>query len=432
MQKFSLICFFVLITSVGLLKGGVLQWASLSWTCLALGLVALHIIRTPSNLITSKFIKSPAIVSLILFQLWALVQIITPISQNLNASVNVLILGLGILCCLFTLNIALQHKNNIWLILIGLITLGLVQSLYGIGILLSGMNKILWMDKTYYLDRPTGTFVNPNHFAAYLTLSLILVVAYVTCKIQHSNTKISKWSWYEHLFSVYTIIIFILLLTVLMTKSIGVLGSISIIVLIASYLLIRTSQIKVVLTWVGLGAAIFCFFLLSIDYAIIERELSGLSHTFERRLALSNAAWGMVSEHWLLGIGGGAFYSVFSKFRNLDIGNTYYNYAHNDYLQLWAEYGLIGITLLAFFVFFALKDNLYILKNSKNTIHRTFGYASLYTTTGLAIHSLVDFSLHIFAYAVTYCCIISVNVFIRLQSEPTYSNSENKNSVYNT
>ena len=158
---------------------------------------------------------------------------------------------------------------------------------------------------------------------------------------------------------------------------------------------IKAQKLKKILALGGIFAVFLFTFILSIDFSIIEKELTGLSHTIERRLALSSSSFSLVSEHWISGIGGGAFYSVFSKFRNLDIGNAYYNYAHNDYLQFWAEYGIIGITLLTLFIAFALKENIHVIRVSNNHLYRAFAYASLYGSIGLGIHSIVDFSLHI-------------------------------------
>jgi O-antigen ligase len=134
-----------------------------------------------------------------------------------------------------------------------------------------------------------------------------------------------------------------------------------------------------------------------------------LSHTFYRRLELSKAAFIMLETTWLTGIGGGAFYSQFSPYRTLEIGNTYYNYAHNDILQFWIEYGLIGVSLLVLFLATLIRDNIRILSQSRSGIQATFAYASIYSTLAVAIHSLVDFPLHIPGFSVCYLVIISVN-----------------------
>jgi len=124
----------------------------------------------------------------------------------------------------------------------------------------------------------------------------------------------------------------------------------------------------------------------------------------------------MLKDHWLFGVGGGSFYSAFSQYRNLDIGNTYYNYAHNDYLQFWIEYGLIGIVTLITFITLALHKNYQVLQTSNNAYRKAFAITSLIGTATLAIHSLVDFPLHIPAYSVLYLCILCVNIFSHNQS----------------
>jgi len=134
----------------------------------------------------------------------------------------------------------------------------------------------------------------------------------------------------------------------------------------------------------------------------------------------------MLQSHWLTGVGGGAFYSQFSAFRDLSIGNNYYHYAHNDLLQLWIEYGLIGTVILCAFLITVLKENWRVLVRPKSTskygnrsttsLQTTFALASLYCTLAVIIHSLVDFPLHLPGFSVAYLTLISANSLISLNN----------------
>ncbi|MBL4672457.1 MAG: O-antigen ligase family protein [Arenicella sp.] len=421
MQKIALSFALILAISASLIKAGMLQWASLSWAATAaLGLSVTVSVSLNKKELLFKRLTHPAFLCFIGFQLWVCVQIFTPVSLNTAASIENALLGAGFCCLLILLYFGLRQPQHLILIYKTLLIFGLLQATYGLAIAISQHNQLLWMEKIFYLDRPTGTFVNPNHFAAYLSIILIMLISHAACHADNNKNarKSLFWALYDQVYNPHNIIAGILIITILATKSIGILGALSLTLLTACIVIsLKHSQIKALIITLFCASAILILFILSIDYSILEQEIEALSHTVNRRLALSGASLSMVSEHWLLGVGGGAFYSVFSAFRDLDIGHSYYNYAHNDYLQFWAEYGIIGLSLLIAFLFFTLRENLLVLKKSRNPLKRTFAYTSLYSSLVLAIHSLVDFPLHIPGYSVLYLSIISVNVALSMNGK---------------
>ncbi|MBA7541528.1 hypothetical protein ES705_33844 [subsurface metagenome] len=61
-----------------------------------------------------------------------------------------------------------------------------------------------------------------------------------------------------------------------------------------------------------------------------------LGHT---QLATFRGAWGIIKDHWLMGVGT----NNFSKFVKQYGTGRWYAYAHNFVLQFWAENGLFGM-----------------------------------------------------------------------------------------
>ena len=61
-----------------------------------------------------------------------------------------------------------------------------------------------------------------------------------------------------------------------------------------------------------------------------------MTHT---QLATFSAAWGMIKDHWLMGVGT----NNFSRFVRQYGTGRWYAYAHNFVLQFWAENGLFGM-----------------------------------------------------------------------------------------
>jgi O-antigen ligase len=69
---------------------------------------------------------------------------------------------------------------------------------------------------------------------------------------------------------------------------------------------------------------------------------TSLQHSWKHtQLATFRAAWGMIKDHWLMGVGT----NNFSRFVTQYGTGTWYTYAHNFVLQFWAENGLFGMLL---------------------------------------------------------------------------------------
>ncbi len=85
--------------------------------------------------------------------------------------------------------------------------------------------------------------------------------------------------------------------------------------------------------------------------SIIDKDFQ----TNKMRLIYWNASLNMFIENPITGVGGGKWSGIFPKYRgeifndeNIDINSSVY--AHNDYLELLAEFGIIGIFYLLFII----------------------------------------------------------------------------------
>jgi len=406
----------ILTFGIVLIKAGALPWVSLSWVSIGgISLTILLYLNTNTdiyrliNRVKNNFYGSLFVIVFIIFQLWTWVQYFT-FSSDQAASLNQSLIGIGMVFLLCIWFIAMGHPKAFYFLLTSALVCGVIQTIYGFWVYLTDTNMLLWMPKEFYLDRITGFFVNANHFAAYIVLCIILCVSRDFTAIKQSTNKHSLFSILDQLYNPYKIVLMLLLIALIASKSIGAMVSLLVIILLLGIKLFFSSNNKLFLLLVGFVVlAISLLSVLSLDYTILENQFANLSHTVNRRIELSKAAFDMLQSNWLWGVGGGAFYSEFSSFRTLEIGNSYYNYAHNDLLQFWIEYGLVGILLLVAFITLAIKNNIETLSESRRGIRAAFAFASIYTTIALGVHSLVDFPLHIPGYSVFYLVLISAN-----------------------
>jgi len=230
----------VLILLLLIVKGGTITYISLTWSgiviCLLTSVMLVNsklqfIQKTKSESLPCLFktVCLKPLFWLFFLQCWLIAQVMLGVSRDIQASIDQIVLGVGFLCFLILLGSFQWRQKTIKQFCVGLFLLALMQSIYGLWIFLTQKNMLLWMEKIHYLDKPTGTFVNANHFAAYLALTLVLLCAIYICKEQaKSRSKGSAQGIFyllEQFYNVYILIAVLLVVALLATRSLGGIGS---------------------------------------------------------------------------------------------------------------------------------------------------------------------------------------------------------------
>jgi O-antigen ligase len=117
----------------------------------------------------------------------------------------------------------------------------------------------------------------------------------------------------------------------------------------------------------------------------------------------------------VLGWGLGAFPVVYPEFRTF-YTNFFVNEAHNDYLQLLVEMGLIGFGLMIWFLVVLYHSVLQKIRNWTSEVSGAVGLACMLGFTGILVHSVVDFNLQIPANAALFyvlCTIAATKPFLQ-------------------
>ena len=116
----------------------------------------------------------------------------------------------------------------------------------------------------------------------------------------------------------------------------------------------------------------------------------------------------MFEQKPILGWGLGTFPTVYPKYRTF-YTNTFVNEAHDDYLQLLSETGLLGFVIMLWFVLTAYIGAARKLGNWTHDPNGALGLMAMLGITGIVIHSLVDFNLQVPANAAFFyvLCVIA-------------------------
>lgn len=401
----------VFVTCVGLLG---LAWAVLQ-------------IRAGGNQRPSSAWSHGLLLAGLLFatQAWVSVQWLAGITVDVGSTFQRLMLGLSY-SLLFVMVIALfQTRSRLTLLLATLVVSGTFQAFHGAFTSLSGIEWLLFSPKTTYIGDATGTFINRNHLAGYLELTIACGLGLLLAL--RDGRPISWRNSLELLLGPKArlrLALVIMVIALVMTHSRG--GNIGFFVglmVVGTLFVLRNRQHRVRNIAVLLSIVLIDVLVIS-QYFGLERLKDRLVQTRltdavidGRVVATANElrddvvlqAIPLLKERPWTGLGAGSFEAVFPRFPDHTIA-LHFDHAHNDYLQFGVEFGVLGSLPLALFAALALWHALKALWRRESAYCSGVGFGAAMGIIALAVHSGTDFNLQIPANAATFVVLCAIAV----------------------
>ncbi len=284
---------------------------------------------------------------------------------------------------------------------LGLVLLGAASGVLGVGGFFSDLQGA--HGQTSDALRATGSFGNPNHYAAFqsmLLLSSLGFFAWLRERAHRTPTRLPHGRANEGgLATIAGLAILLLALGLLLSLSrsgiaFALLGSFAFVALTRDPSRSRRASVRalVALALAIGGVAVW------IGVEPLVSRFAGLGDEWEReatRIQVWSDSLPAVRDYWLTGSGLSSFRYVGARYRSFG-GSIYYSWAHNDYLQLGIELGLPGLLLLGWLgaaVVRAARRVRSALEPDRSLKALHAGFAS--AVVAMALHSLTDFSLHL-------------------------------------
>jgi len=302
-------------------------------------------------------------------------------------------------------------------IIVAIISLGFSISLLGIMQKLTGTTKPYWVVESNSLY-PFGPYINRNHFAGYICMVIPLALGLLIARFRSfflSRKRYFKAADFQsHLFAnlllVFAIVIMILALLFSLSRG-GILVflfsiAVFLIIVAISRLATGNNRGKKISSFV-LSILIASVFLIWIGRNTILDRLSDPSSPSSTRVSLYLDTLNMSSDFPIFGTGFGTFQYIYRKYKTWD-DLFLYKHAHNDYLEILSDLGLIGFLIVLVGIV------LFLRKILLRWIERRDPYAKGITLGGVCgvfailCHSLVDFNLHIPANALFLSIILGL------------------------
>lgn len=128
------------------------------------------------------------------------------------------------------------------------------------------------------------------------------------------------------------------------------------------------------------------------------------------RVEFWRASWRMFLDHPLTGVGLGAFPAVYPSYGSSSSRHERLEQAHNDYLQLLTDAGIVGgaIGLLFLALLFRCWRQQWRSGPSMRSVDRATTIGGTVAVLGILVHSLMDFNLQIASNALLFLFVIAM------------------------
>ena len=242
----------------------------------------------------------------------------------------------------------------------------------------------------------SAPYVNHNHFAGYLEMALFCALGLFFFSFNRVKPEASL------LFLALILAMFVGLLFSLSRAGIITFLLVLTVFALASLFRRRTGY---VLTPAILMSSLAIGYLSILETEKVENRLKTLGDsdivlTLGSRTSAWKAAYKGIKDNPLKGYGPGNFETALPPYREPGFRHRFY-YAHNDYLQLWFEYGVIGVVLVIGGLCLYWKRLWKLLwKTREPSDYLMLGPAA--GVLALLLHSFMDFNLYLHANALLF------------------------------
>lgn len=322
-----------------------------------------------------KLKKVPLKYSMILFIVPFIFAAFT--SFTISASIEKLIVYIVSFILLFLSINLIDSKQKLYYLILALIISSVIVSLYGLYQYKIGISvQESWVDRELNPDLKTrvySTLENPNILAEYLIMTIPLTIAL----LWNSKNKLNKL-W-------FLIIGFVQLLCILLTFSRGGWIGIAFSMVIFAIFIDR----RLILFYLA-GALV----LVAVSPEIIMTRIATIGNVEDSstafRFPLWMASFDIIKDYWLTGVGLGpiAFKAIYPNYMRMGITAVH---AHNIYLQLFIETGILGFIGFLLFVFSNIRCNLISFAKGIDTKIKRISIAVMSSILGLLVHGLVEY-----------------------------------------
>jgi len=266
----------------------------------------------------------------------------------------------------------------------------------------SSPQKIYWFREVPG-NNPIGPWVYRNHFAGYMEMALPVVFALFLLARPRTSYRLSWRQRLQSFFSLpdfnpylwYGLAAFLITIAIFLSQSRGGVVSMGLALLVFALLAARRTRMTRVWVW----SSVVLVLLLAGWYGG-ENVAERFTHLVDVRGEVQFDRWdvwrdclGIIRDFPFWGTGFGAFIEIYRSYRTVP-GTAIFDHAHNDYVELLTDGGLVAGLLALMFFLLIFRSVFSVLRQRHDRYSVLLGLGAFSGVLALLIHSISDFNLH--------------------------------------
>ena len=250
---------------------------------------------------------------------------------------------------------------------------------------------------------PFGSFVNRHNFAAYMEMTLSVPLGLVFAGAVTKDKRL-----------LYLTAIALMGVALLMSGSRGGLVALLAEIILLVMLTTAASTRRALILKVGFSGLLIGAIVVGSLFIGGESSLTRIADTASSKDVTTDRGhiWSVtmdvIAHNMPLGAGFGAFGVAYTPFDDYS-GLERVEQAHNDYLQVIADAGVVGVIIGLLFLFWLFRLGLTAAK-TENVYRRGVAIGALAGCFGILVHSIFDFVLHTTAVSVLFVTLMTLIV----------------------
>ncbi len=351
---------------------------------------------------TLKLVWTPVFTPMLAFAGVILIQLLPGISAYRYATYSRLLLYVSYGLCAFLITQTFTRTRQLRVVATALGIYGTAVAIFAILQSLSSTGKLYWIRTPRFGGWIYGPYVNHNHYAGLMEMLVPVPLIFSFSRYAHGR---ERW--------IGASAAALMAATIFLSGSRGGMMAFAVQMAIFIWLFFRESRQK------GLAFLLGAFLVIALAMvagtggsevsarlfsSVPDRHVEVANDT---RLRIDRDTVRMFAKRPLLGWGMGTFEDVYPQFQSF-YTNFMIDKAHNDYLQLLAEAGIVGFACAVWFLVASLRTAWRNIQTWTSEINASVAAVAVLGISGILVHSLVDFNLQIPANALLFYSLCAV------------------------
>jgi O-antigen ligase len=341
-----------------------------------------------------------------------------PISLNTDATRQELFRILCYAAIFFVIVSHYRTKDQVYSLVKTILFMG------GFMVVFAIVQKMTWNGRIFWIvpvelgpGRIWASYINYDHFAGYMEMAIPLGMGLLLYRAPRVSAlpeaplslKIARFMASENLapYSLMFLLVLMMTAAIFGTFSRGGILAFVFSSLFFAWITSRRRSLKRKTALLTLLAAVIFVVVVVASWDRLEDRFADLEKDHVGRLGVWTDSIGIVRDYSVWGTGLGTFKNALMRYQT-SRPLTLVDHAHNDYVELLTDTGFVGFLLGAGAGLVFFRNVFRRWRQKRSMFGKCIGAGGLASLVAIAVHSFVDFNLHIPANALLFTVISAI------------------------